>query len=95
MEKMIRPDHNISHLIISTHGNTIDEKGVKVTDLDLIGKIGPDKLDSEAVKFFKPLVGRFSRDAKVLFNSCSTFCGTDNEVKARAQTFMNALKIPD
>lgn len=94
-----RTDSNdvISHLVIDSHGNTFPDNhdGTNYTRLSHLGEISETEVNDELKAILAPVSDLFAKDAKVVFNSCLTFCGTSESAANRAHVFLNELGITD
>jgi len=74
------------------HGNTSFDKSPSTT-FRYLGSFGSDGGDKAFKKIFGSLVGKFTNDATVVMESCSTVCDGVKESQERIQQLMNYFKI--
>ncbi len=91
---IVRPDQEITHLVISTHGASTTsflgfEKKNSSTQLGYIGSYDEIEPDQHFKSIFDSIKHQFSRQLTIVLNSCSTMCGTDRQKKNRAQSILN------
>lgn len=85
----LAPDERITHLIIDTHGDTVENDGKLETKLTVIGNIADDGPNKDFDDIFAPIRGKLSRGATIVLNSCSTLCGTNDQAAARAKALLS------
>lgn len=97
LRRKLKGNEEITHLLVSAHGKTeiYGDKSNSHTYLAHVGSFSETETSEDLKHFFAPLRGLFARNAKVVLNSCSTFCGSNEAVAARARVFLNELGIPD
>lgn len=94
------PTDTISHLVISTHGNTAIEKSLSYTELYYLGVI-PESLITSMItrgafnEIFDPIRTRFSKNLNIILDSCSTLCGSKDQVSRRGQALLHYFNAPD
>lgn len=94
MAEKILPNQIITHLVIMDHGNTsIDNAEERATLFRFLGGIDAKTVDETFKEIFNPLVGRFSSDAFVMLEACSTVCDSLYWSQERVQVLMNYFKI--
>lgn len=76
----------ITHLFIGTHGtfNLLNSK----TYLAHMGSFGPDRVDSSFHRVFSSIRNQISEDLVVFFDSCLTFCSSNEINKQKAETIL-------
>lgn len=92
IKEKISDRSKISHLVLMDHGNTSLDKNAR-TIFRYLGTFGVDGGDKAFRKIFDPLVGRFTNDATLVMESCSTVCDGVKESQNRIQVLMNYFKI--
>jgi hypothetical protein len=89
----LAPGDAITHLVIETHGDTVDENGKTMSVLAEIGRFGAEGVTPEFEEIFSPLKGRLEPNANVVLNSCSTMCGPRDDAARRSQALLRYFGV--
>lgn len=92
IKEKISTQSKISHLILMDHGNTNWGENTK-SIFKFLGTFGKDGADKDFKRLFDPLIGKFTSDAFVMIEACSTVCDGAIESQNRIQALMNYFKI--
>lgn len=95
IKKEVAPDDTIEFLILDTHGNTVESDRQLHTTLNVLGQVGPDRVDANFDQVFSTIKSQAAPDLTVILNSCLTFFGPVEESQKRAQTFLNYFSAPN
>lgn len=93
MKQKISDNHEITHLFIMDHGNTIGRGNSSKTRFRFMSTIGISGISYVFKEIFKPTVGKYSDNAFVMLESCLTMCGSLSDSQKRAKTLMDYLGI--
>lgn len=86
-------DYEITHLILLDHGNTDLNGKASITNFKFLGGLSEVGVTPIFKKIFEPLSGKFSKDAFVMLESCSTACGPVATSEKRMKAMMDFFKI--
>lgn len=82
-------EDKISLLILATHGNT--ESKTNRTSLSKLGTFGADGVNGDLKRMIELVGPKLSPNLKLLLESCSTFCGTKENLLIRTRGLYNEL----
>lgn len=95
IQSKIKARHLITHLIIMDHGSTDLKPTGNATSLRHLGAFNENEVNPEFKEIFDPLVGKFSKNAFVFIESCSTVCDELKSSQKRIQNLMKYFNIPE
>ncbi|MGE3972948.1 MAG: hypothetical protein AB7F59_00325 [Bdellovibrionales bacterium] len=77
----------IDVMILTTHGQTKNE----ATQLSFFGEFSSQGPNEELKEVFNPVLKHIADDVRVIMHSCSTFCGTNEQIVSRSKAFLTYL----
>lgn len=83
----LREGDQITHLELSTHGASNDT----TTVLEFLGAYAASGPDERLIEILEPLLPYVSSDLMVIQSACSTFCGSEASIVARALPLLRYL----
>jgi hypothetical protein len=98
IETQVLPKYEITHLILMDHGHTghnVNKAGQLESSFKFMGSVSSEDADEYFKELFQPMVGKFSKDAFVMLESCETVCDSLDGSQQRMKALMNYFKIPN
>lgn len=93
IRQSLLPNDYITHLMILDHGATKVINSRESTIFSVLGHFNDREVSPLLSKVLSPLKGRLSDDAIIFMESCQSFCGEIQSVKARAEILMRYLEV--
>lgn len=79
-------------VVLATHGTTVSGKSGYSTWLQGFGEIGESGVNDELRRVLGPLRGRLRTGGIIVFEACSTMCGSRESLERRAQSLRSFLE---